>query len=89
LDGIFVTGSDDGTAKLWQMSHNKLSVTCLETFEGNGYSVNSVAFHPTKPVVLTFGSIKPVVRMKFCIDTLSLQPEDQEPNYDLYLTIII
>ena len=55
---LLATGSDDDTAKLWRFSpdgsaENNMQATCVVTLEGHSNSVNSVAFHPTAPLLAT------------------------------------
>jgi WD40 repeat protein len=56
---LLATGSSDNTVKLWQLSPDDSSATCVATLdrrnggEGNTNSVNSVAFHPTAPLLAT------------------------------------
>ena len=57
--GIY-DGSGDSTVKLWQLSPDNSSATCVATLEGHSGSVNSVAFHPTAPLLATGSSDKTV-----------------------------
>jgi WD40 repeat protein len=50
---LLATGSGDKTAKLWRLSADNSSVTCVATLEGHRSSVESVAFHPTLPLLAT------------------------------------
>jgi WD40 repeat protein len=58
---LLATGSHDRTAKLWRfdsdgLAEDNMSATCVATLEGDsGHSdiVNSVAFHPTLPLLAT------------------------------------
>ena len=50
---LLATGSADKTAKLWRLSPDNLSATCVATLEGHRDSVFSVAFHPTLPLLAT------------------------------------
>ena len=50
---LLATGGRDKTAKLWHLSSDNSSVTCLATLGGHRDSVNSVAFHPTAPLLAT------------------------------------
>jgi WD40 repeat protein len=56
------TGSDDRTAKLWRLSPDNLSATCVATLEGHTRSVYSVAFHPTA-LLLATGSLDNTVKL--------------------------
>ena len=47
-----VTGSKDGTMKLWNTSSGEL----LHTYSGHEGSVNSVMFHPEKPYIVSASS---------------------------------
>jgi WD40 repeat protein len=49
----FEAGSDDKTAKLWRLSSDNSSATCVATLAGHGDDINSVAFHPTAPLLAT------------------------------------
>ena len=54
---IFVTGSPDSTAKLWQLSSDGFVPSCIATLPGHmGCGVTSVAFHPFAPLFATGGS---------------------------------
>jgi WD40 repeat protein len=46
---LLATGSFDNTVRLWLLSCDNSSATCVATLEGHSYSVYSVAFHPTAP----------------------------------------
>ena len=55
---LLATGSSDKTAKLWRFSTdgsaaNNMQATCVDNLRGHNYSVNSVAFHPTAPLLAT------------------------------------
>ena len=50
---LLATGSHDRTAKLWLLSPDNSSATCVATLRGHTYSVESVAFHPTAPILAT------------------------------------
>jgi hypothetical protein len=58
---ILATGSDDQTAKLWRFSldgsaANNMQATCVETLQWHSSryrGVQSVAFHPTAPLLAT------------------------------------
>ena len=42
------------TAKLWRLSSDNFSATCIATLDGHSrYNINSVAFHPTAPILAT------------------------------------
>ena len=57
---LLATGGRDKTAKLWHLSSDNSSVTCLATLGGHRDSVNSVAFHPTAPLfaIANYNSIQ-------------------------------
>ena len=44
---LLATGSNDTTVKLWLLSSDNSSATCVATLEGHRSPVMSVAFHPT------------------------------------------
>ena len=50
---LLATGSDDNTVKLWLLSSDNSSATCVATLAGHSSSVRSVAFHPTAPLLAT------------------------------------
>ena len=55
---LLATGSDDNTAKLWRLDNpDNLTATCVATLDssngGHSSGVNSVAFHPTAPLLAT------------------------------------
>jgi hypothetical protein len=50
---LLATGSTDRTAKLWRLSSDNSSATCVTTLAGHINEVFSVAFHPTAPVLVT------------------------------------
>jgi WD40 repeat protein len=50
---ILATGSGDKTAKLWRISLDQASATCLASLEGHSSWVRAVAFHPTAPLLAT------------------------------------
>ena len=50
---ILATGSGDSTAKLWRLSPDGSTATCVATLAGHSSSVWSVAFHPTAPLLAT------------------------------------
>lgn len=53
-----ITGSDDGTAKIWDM-HTK---RCVKTLEGHANRVTAVCLHPELPILMT-GSQDGTVRL--------------------------
>ena len=59
---LLATGSLDTTAKLWRLSPNNSSPTCLATLEGHSSRVSCVVFHPTAPLLAT-GSWDKTVRL--------------------------
>ena len=50
---LMATGSNNHTAKLWQMSSNHSSAMCLATLRGHTKPVNALTFHPTEPILAT------------------------------------
>jgi WD40 repeat protein len=50
---LLATGSGDKTAKLWRLSPDNSTATCVATLEGHRDCVWSVAFHPTLPLLAT------------------------------------
>jgi WD40 repeat protein len=50
---LLATSSVDRTAKLWRLSPDNSSATCVATLEGHRDWVRSVAFHPTLPLLAT------------------------------------
>jgi WD40 repeat protein len=50
---LLATGSGDHTVKLWLLSSNNSSATCVATLKGHSNRVSSVAFHPTVPLLAT------------------------------------
>jgi WD40 repeat protein len=50
---LLVTGSKDNTVKLWRLSSDNSSATCVATLEGHRNDVTSVAFHATAPLLAT------------------------------------
>ena len=59
---LMATGNWDKTVRLWLLSSNNSSATCVATLKGHGDSVSSVAFHPTAPLLAT-GSDDNTVRL--------------------------
>ena len=59
---LLATGSHDKTARLWLLSSDNSSATCVATLKGHRSSVRSVAFHPTAPLLAT-GSDDSTVRL--------------------------
>ena len=57
---LLATGSLDATVKLWQLSCDNSSATCVAILKG--HSVYSVAFHPTAPL-LASGSCDRTVKL--------------------------
>jgi WD40 repeat protein len=55
---ILATGSWDKTAKLWRLSSDNSSATCVATLEGHTDLVRFVVFHPTAPLLATGSSDK-------------------------------
>ncbi len=55
---LMVTGGNDNTVKLWQLSSDSSSATCVATLEGHIYGVCSVAFHLSAPLLATGGHDK-------------------------------
>jgi WD40 repeat protein len=55
---LLATASDDKTAKLWRLTKRRMkssrpTAICVATLVGHRGAVNSVAFHPTAPLVVT------------------------------------
>ena len=54
---LLATGSTDNTVKLWQLSSDNSSATCVATLDrrngGHNHNVTSMAFHPTAPLLAT------------------------------------
>jgi len=50
---LVASGSVDKTVKLWLLSSDNSSATCVATLAGHSRAVTSVAFHPTAPLVTT------------------------------------
>ena len=50
---IWATSSADKTAKLWRLSPDNSSATCVATLEGHSDWVFWVTFHPTLPLLAT------------------------------------
>jgi WD40 repeat protein len=52
---ILATGCDGGVARMWLLSSDHSSVTCVATLAHGGWgdSVHSVAFHPNAPILAT------------------------------------
>jgi WD40 repeat protein len=50
---LLATGGLDNIVKLWRLSSDNSSATCVATLEGCRSSVRSVAFHPTAPLLAT------------------------------------
>jgi hypothetical protein len=48
-----ITFTSDNTGKLWLLSRDNSSSTCVGTLEGHSNTVFSVAFHPTAPLLAT------------------------------------
>ena len=59
---LLATGSDDKTVRLWLLSSDNSSATCVATLAGHGYFVYSVVFHPTAQLLAT-GSDDKTVRL--------------------------
>ena len=60
---LLATGSWDTTAKLWRLSPDNSSATCVDTLPGgNDVAVNSVAFDPTGTLLAT-GSWNSTVKL--------------------------
>ncbi len=64
---LLATASGDCTAKLWQFSPDDLSMPpddrpmpaeCVATLKGHTYSLYSIAFHPTAPLLATSSADK-------------------------------
>jgi WD40 repeat protein len=68
---LLATGSGDETVRLWLLSSDNSSATCVATLEGHSSFVTSVAFHPTAPLLAT-GSDDCTVRLwLLCSDNSS------------------
>jgi len=59
---LLATGSDDYTVRLWLLSCDNSSATCVATLKGHSSGVYSVAFHPTAPL-LASGSYDKTVKL--------------------------
>jgi WD40 repeat protein len=59
---LLATSSQDKTVKLWMLSSDNSSATCVATLEGHIERGTSVAFHPTAPLLAT-GSWDTTVRL--------------------------
>jgi WD40 repeat protein len=51
---LLATGSGDSTVRLWLLSSDNSSATCVATLAGHSDAVTSVAFHPTAPYLKFF-----------------------------------
>ena len=58
---LLATGSWDNTAKLWRLSSDNSSATCVETLKDNKW-ISDVSFHPTEPVIAV-GSYNNIVNI--------------------------
>jgi WD40 repeat protein len=70
---LLATGSSDSTVKLWRLSSDNLSATCVATLAAHSIYVTSVAFHPTLPLLAT-GSHDRTVKLW---NYIQLRPEWQ------------
>jgi WD40 repeat protein len=57
---LLASGSNDNTVRLWLLSSDNSSATCVATLAGHSNWVNSVAFHSTAPLLATGSSDKTV-----------------------------
>jgi coatomer protein complex subunit alpha (xenin) len=57
---LIVTGSDDGTAKLWRMNFARTAADCVATLAGHGNTVRSATFHPTESLIATVSHDKTI-----------------------------
>lgn len=53
---LLATGSWDNTVRLWMLSRDNNSATCVSTMRGGIGNVHTVAFHPTAPLLVGGGS---------------------------------
>jgi hypothetical protein len=83
---MIVTGGSDNNVKLWRIINpnssslsagSQLRIECISTLEGHGRYVDSVAFHPTAPIVVSGSSDKTMKlwrldkSLHFCMATFS------------------
>jgi WD40 repeat protein len=85
---MIVTGGSDNNVKLWRIikidpsssnlsADSQLRIECVSTLEGHGRYVDSVAFHPTAPIVVSGSSDKTMKlwrldkSLHFCMATFS------------------
>jgi WD40 repeat protein len=70
---LLATGLADNNAKLWRFSPsgsaaNNISAVCVATLEGHSDFVNSVAFHPTAPLLATGSGDNTAKLWRFSLD---------------------
>jgi WD40 repeat protein len=72
---LLATGSDDMTVKLWRLSSDNSSATCVAILDqsngGHNRPVRSVAFHPTAPLLATGSADNTVKLWRLSHDNLS------------------
>jgi WD40 repeat protein len=68
---LLATGSDDNTVKLWRLSSDNSSATCVATLKGHMDYVSSVAFHPRAPLLATGSKDTTVKLWQLSPDNLS------------------
>jgi len=68
---LLATGGDDKTVKLWRLSSDRSSATCVAVLSGHMGPVNSVAFHPTASLLATGSSDNTVKLWRLSSDNSS------------------
>jgi WD40 repeat protein len=72
---LLATGSKDLTAKLWRLSSDNSSATCVATLKKHAW-VTSIAFHPTAPI-LAFANYNSIQLFEISKLLLRIKPAPQ------------
>ena len=87
---LLATGSLDNTVKLWRLSDDNLSATCVATLERHGTrSVYSVVFHRTAPLLASCGHDKTVRLWRLSDDNSSATCVATLEGHSSYVTSVV
>jgi WD40 repeat protein len=85
---LFVSSSNDKTAKVWVIDAQIISATCVTTLTGHTRDVNAAAFHPSLPIIATASDDGTVKMCLLAPDFLSYKVLTTLTGHSNYVTSV-